>query len=66
MGTVALQQGAPIASSSGHATGMVSPPDLLVAQIEFTEWTPDGHLMHAAFIGLRQDKSAHEVVREPA
>jgi bifunctional non-homologous end joining protein LigD len=37
----------------------------LVAQIEFTEWTPDGHLRHAAFTSLRQDKSAREVVREP-
>jgi hypothetical protein len=23
----------------------------LVAQIEFTEWTPDGHLRHAIFVG---------------
>jgi ATP-dependent DNA ligase len=37
----------------------------LVAQIEFTEWTPDGHLRHAAFAGLRHDKTAREVVREP-
>ena len=27
----------------------------LVAQIEFTEWTPDGHLRHSRFIGLRED-----------
>jgi bifunctional non-homologous end joining protein LigD len=37
----------------------------LVAQIEFTEWTPDRHLRHAAFSSLRQDKTPHEVVREP-
>ena len=36
----------------------------LVAQIEFTEWTPDGHLRHSKFIGLREDKEAGEVVRE--
>jgi len=36
----------------------------LVAQIEFTEWTPDGHLRAARFAGLREDKSAREVVRE--
>ena len=36
----------------------------LVAQIEFTEWTPDGHLRHATFAGLREAKSAQEVVRE--
>jgi bifunctional non-homologous end joining protein LigD len=28
----------------------------LVAQIEFTEWTPDGYLRHAMFSGLRQDQ----------
>jgi ATP-dependent DNA ligase len=36
-----------------------------VAQVHFTEWTPDGHLRHAAFVGLRQDKNARDVVREP-
>src|SRR5262245_11522704 len=36
----------------------------LVAQIEFTEWTPDGHLRHSKFVGLREDKDATEVVRE--
>ena len=35
----------------------------LVAQIEFTEWTPDGHLRHSKFVGLREDKKAGEVVR---
>jgi DNA ligase D-like protein (predicted ligase) len=37
----------------------------LVAQIEFTEWTPDGHLRHSRFVGLREDKEAGGVVREP-
>ena len=36
----------------------------LVAQIEFTEWTPDSHLRHSKFVGLREDKEAREVVRE--
>jgi DNA ligase D-like protein (predicted ligase) len=36
----------------------------LIAQIEFTEWTPDGHLRHSKFVGLREDKAAREVVRE--
>ena len=36
----------------------------MVAQIEFTEWTPDGHLRHSKFVGLREDKEAGEVVRE--
>ena len=29
-----------------------------VAQIEFTEWTPDGHLRHSSFAGLRDERSA--------
>ena len=36
----------------------------LVAQIEFTEWTPDRHLRHSKFCGLREDKEPHEVGRE--
>jgi bifunctional non-homologous end joining protein LigD len=36
----------------------------LVAQIEFTEWTPDGHLRHSKFVGMREDKKARKVVRE--
>ena len=37
---------------------------LLVAQISFQEWTPDGHLRHASFAGLRNDKAAAEIRRE--
>ena len=36
----------------------------IVAQIEFVEWTPDGHLRHSKFVGLREDKKPLEVVRE--
>jgi bifunctional non-homologous end joining protein LigD len=36
----------------------------LVAQIEFTEWTPVKHLRHAKFAGLRDDKDPREVVVE--
>jgi DNA ligase D-like protein (predicted ligase) len=36
----------------------------LVAQVAFTEWTGDGRLRHPRFLGLRDDKSAREVVRE--
>jgi len=36
----------------------------LVGQFEFVEWTPDNHLRHTTFIGLREDKSAREVRRE--
>ena len=36
----------------------------LVAQIEFTERTPDNHLRRSRFVGMRDDKGAREVVRE--
>jgi bifunctional non-homologous end joining protein LigD len=36
----------------------------LVAQIRFVEWTAEGHLRHAAFLGLRTDKKARDVRRE--
>lgn len=36
----------------------------VVAQVRFTEWTADDRLRHAAFLGLRSDKSAEEVRRE--
>ena len=36
----------------------------LVCQVEFTEWTHEGTLRQPSFKGLRDDKNAHEVVRE--
>ena len=36
----------------------------LVAEVSFAEWTRDGSLRHAAFIGLRDDKPARDVRRE--
>jgi bifunctional non-homologous end joining protein LigD len=36
----------------------------LVAQIRFVEWTADGGLRHAAFLGLRVDVDAKNVRRE--
>jgi bifunctional non-homologous end joining protein LigD len=36
-----------------------------VVQIRFAEWTADSRLRHAAFLGLRLDKSVREVRREP-
>ena len=38
---------------------------VLVGQFEFVEWTPDDHLRHTRFVGLRDDKRAREVGREP-
>jgi DNA ligase D-like protein (predicted ligase) len=38
----------------------------LVAQIGFAEWTADGRLRQARFLGLRDDKQPAEVVKEQA
>ena len=37
----------------------------LVAQIRFAEWTADGVLRQPVFLGLRKDKAARDVRREP-
>jgi bifunctional non-homologous end joining protein LigD len=37
----------------------------IVVQVAFVEWTRDGLLRHPRFIGLREDKAARAVIREP-
>lgn len=49
---------------TGVARGVHWVKPRLVAQVEFGEWTRDGHLRHPAFLGLRQDKVAQEVTLE--
>jgi bifunctional non-homologous end joining protein LigD len=39
---------------------------MLVCQVKFTEWTRDDRLRHPVFLGLKEDKSGSEVVREQA
>ena len=36
----------------------------LVVEVRFAEWTRDGYLRQPAYLGLRPDKTAHEVVAE--
>jgi DNA ligase D-like protein (predicted ligase) len=37
----------------------------VVAEVEFLEWTGADHLRHTKFIGLRDDKEPHTIMREP-
>jgi bifunctional non-homologous end joining protein LigD len=36
----------------------------LVAEVKFTEWTSSGEMRHPVYLGLREDKSAEDVVLE--
>jgi bifunctional non-homologous end joining protein LigD len=40
-------------------------PDL-VAEVQFAAWSGSGRVRQAAYLGLREDKAATEVVRDPA
>ena len=39
---------------------------VLVAEVTFAEWTPDGSVRHASFEGMREDKQARSIRREVA
>ena len=39
---------------------------IVICEVKFTEWTRDDRLRHPVFIGLRDDKSPTDVVREKA
>lgn len=53
---------APLTADEARQVKYVRPE--LVAEVEFRAWTGDGHLRHASFRGLREDKAAEEIVRE--
>lgn len=38
----------------------------MVVEVAFSEWTPDGHVRHPTFRGVRADKTPRAIVREAA
>ncbi len=53
-----------VSARTGGKARWVEP--VMVAEVEFTEWTADGHIRHPSFRGLRFDKPAVMIVREQA
>jgi DNA ligase D-like protein (predicted ligase) len=56
----------PFADDDVPARGATWVEPELVVQVGFSEWTGHGRLRHPRFLGVRDDKDAHEVVRERA
>lgn len=53
-----------LSGATGLARGVRWVDPVLVAEIEFMNWTDDGLLRHPSFQGLREDKRAADVVRD--
>ena len=49
---------------TGHVLHWIEPS--LVIEVAFREWTAEGHLRQPVFLGVREDKAPHEIVREVA
>jgi bifunctional non-homologous end joining protein LigD len=69
-----LEALAPLLASKSPFTERLSPAETtlahfvqpkIVGEVQYGEWTADGHLRHPSWRGLRLDKRVDEVVREP-
>ena len=62
--TIARSHWAKLSGRSGGVARWVKPT--VVVEVAFAEWTPDGHVRHASFQGVRVDKAPRDVGRESA
>lgn len=49
-----------------EAKGVTWTDPVLVVQVQFRDWTSDGHVRHTSFRGLREDLDARAISREPS
>jgi bifunctional non-homologous end joining protein LigD len=54
---------APLSPAENALAHFVRP--VIVGEVQYGEWTADGHLRHPSWRGLRPDKDPAEVAREP-
>jgi bifunctional non-homologous end joining protein LigD len=55
----------PTAVPREHARGVHWVEPVLVAEVAYRNWTPDGRLRHPSWRGLRVDRQPQEAIRQP-
>lgn len=54
----------PLGSTEGVESNVQWLRPVQVCEVEFSQWTREGRIRHAVFIGLREDKPAGDIIRE--
>ena len=60
--TLTAEEAGAVPASEWRSIQWVKPQ--LLCEVSFTEWTPDGHIRHPSFQGLREDKDPNQVTAE--
>jgi DNA ligase D-like protein (predicted ligase) len=60
------RQSSPFAGNQTPRSGVHWVAPRLISEVGFTEWTDEAKLRHPRFLGLRDDKTPRDVVREAA